>query len=43
MAGQAKAEIPQCPNCDTALKPERINAGRYLCPVCARVFTIPKS
>lgn len=36
-------EIPDCPHCDTACKPERIGAGRYICPVCSRVFTIPKT
>jgi hypothetical protein len=35
-------ETPECPHCDTKLKPERLDAGRYLCPVCARIFFVPK-
>lgn len=35
-------EIPDCPNCSTAMKPERINAGRYVCQCCSRIFLIPK-
>lgn len=34
-------ELPACPHCDTTLRPERIGAGRYVCPSCARVFTDP--
>jgi transposase-like protein len=36
-------EIPDCPNCKSTMKPERINATRYVCPCCAREFTVPKS
>jgi ribosomal protein L37AE/L43A len=32
-------EMPTCPNCDTNLQPERLNAGRWLCPSCSRIFT----
>lgn len=31
-------ELPQCPNCDATLKPERLSAERFLCPCCGRVF-----
>lgn len=37
-----KDEIPDCPKCDTAMKPERIGAGRYVCSCCSRIFIIPK-
>lgn len=30
---------PPCPWCDTALQPERLNAGRWRCPCCARIFS----
>lgn len=33
----------ECPHCDTTLKPERIDAVRYVCPSCARIFTVPKA
>lgn len=36
-------EVPDCPHCKTAMKPERIGAGRYVCPCCSRIFTIPKN
>lgn len=36
-------KIPDCPHCDSTLKPERVDAGRYVCVVCSRIFTIPKS
>ncbi len=35
-------EIPDCPHCQTAMKPERINAARYVCVCCSREFAIPK-
>lgn len=34
---------PECPHCQSTLKPERLNAVRYLCVCCSRIFTIPKS
>jgi ribosomal protein L37AE/L43A len=37
-----KHEPPQCPHCDSTLKPERIDAGRYVCTCCARIFFVPK-
>jgi hypothetical protein len=37
----AKDEIPDCAFCQTAMKPERVGAGRYLCPVCSRITIIP--
>jgi transposase-like protein len=36
-------EVPDCPYCSTSCKPERIGAVRYLCPVCSRIFLLPKS
>jgi transposase-like protein len=35
-------ELPTCPHCQNNLKPDRINAVRYVCTCCAREFTIPK-
>lgn len=32
-------EIPDCPNCQSSLKPERITAARFICTCCAREFT----
>lgn len=37
-----KKEPLECPHCDTTLKPERIDAGRYVCQCCSRVFFVPK-
>ena len=38
-----REDIPPCPYCDATLQPERLSAGRWLCPVCARVFVaLPK-
>ena len=31
--------VPVCPHCDCpTLQPERDDAGRWVCPCCARVF-----
>lgn len=30
-----------CPHCDTALRPEPIAPGIWLCPCCASVFRVP--
>lgn len=32
-------EIPDCPKCSNALKPERITAERFVCLCCASEFT----
>jgi hypothetical protein len=34
------AELPKCEHCDTTLKPERIGAGRYVCPCCSRITIV---
>jgi len=39
---KSKDAIPDCDHCDTNMKPERIGAGRYVCPVCSRITVIPK-
>lgn len=31
--------IPDCPHCQSSLKPERITAQKFICPCCARQFT----
>lgn len=41
-ADHPRGEVPSCAHCDTAMKPERIGAGRYICPVCSRVTILPK-
>jgi ribosomal protein L37AE/L43A len=32
-------DVPDCPHCSTALRPERINAERFVCTCCSREFT----
>jgi hypothetical protein len=32
-------DVPPCPFCDSALKPDRITAQRFVCLCCAREFT----
>ena len=31
-------ELPTCPHCGGSLQPKRLNAGRWLCSGCWRVF-----
>lgn len=31
-------KMPECPYCQSTLKPERISAERWVCSCCSRVF-----
>lgn len=37
MSEDEKDQLPKCKWCDTTLKPERLGAGRYVCPCCSRI------
>lgn len=41
-ADHPRDEVPECEHCDTSMKPERIGAVRYICPVCSRITIVPK-